>query len=252
MCHRRVVIWSALLSVSLSVFAGCHLFRHEETVPDWVRRPYRIASDGKIIDPMGELFLKRSADFAQDAKTQQPGGIVLLGDSLTEGFPVDEIFPNHHVINRGISGDKIGGWKFLGVINRLDTSVFNLKPKKLFLMIGINDIIFWKTPMKEKVRGYKNLLGTLKTNLPDCEIYVQSLLPTTGKYLEFNQQGADFTKTIEKLTKDYGFTYLNLRPSFSDDRGQLREEFSKDGAHLTRAGYEQWKKDIMPYIEETP
>ena len=252
MRSRRLTILCAVLAACLCVFAGCHQYKNDVTVPDWVKQPYRISPDGKIVDAMGEKFLQRSKDFAEDAKTQQPGGIVLLGDSLTEGYPVKDLFPNHHVINRGISGDKIGGWKFYGVIDRLDASVYNLKPKKLFLLIGVNDIIFWKTPMKEKVRGYKNLLATLKKNLPDCEIYVQSLLPSRGKYVEYNAQIAEFTKTIEELTKQAGLPYINLRSHFTDDLGQMREEFTYDGVHLTRAGYEEWKKAIMLYIEDTP
>lgn len=62
--------------------------------------------------------------------------IVFLGDSITEKIDWHELFHNSHydILNRGIGSDTISG-----VINRINT-IINLKPSKVFLMIGINDI----------------------------------------------------------------------------------------------------------------
>ena len=60
--------------------------------------------------------------------------IVFLGNSITDGCEWAELFNNRHVKNRGISGDR-SGW----LLDRLDPIVGG-HPKKLFLMIGVNDL----------------------------------------------------------------------------------------------------------------
>lgn len=57
-----------------------------------------------------------------------------LGNSITDGGEWAELFNNRHVKNRGISADR-SGW----LLDRLDP-IINGHPKKLFLMIGTNDL----------------------------------------------------------------------------------------------------------------
>ena len=60
--------------------------------------------------------------------------IVFLGDSLSDGAEWSELFSRQDILNRGISGDTS-----TGVLDRLD-EVVRHQPKKIFLLIGINDI----------------------------------------------------------------------------------------------------------------
>src|SRR5262245_5697079 len=68
--------------------------------------------------------------------------IVLLGDSITEGFEVTKYFPGRRVLNRGIGADVIGNDMptndFRGVLQRLDNSVFDCAATDVFILIGIN------------------------------------------------------------------------------------------------------------------
>src|SRR5271165_596600 len=64
----------------------------------------------------------------------QSAPIVMLGDSLTEGGPWRELTGCLYLVNRGIGGDTSGG-----VLARLD-EIIALKPRAVFLMIGVNDI----------------------------------------------------------------------------------------------------------------
>ena len=69
-----------------------------------------------------------------DTLPVRPSDIVFLGNSITDGCEWAELFDNRHVKNRGISGDR-SGW----MLERLDPIVKG-RPKKLFLMIGTNDL----------------------------------------------------------------------------------------------------------------
>ena len=55
--------------------------------------------------------------------------------SIAQRFDLEVFFPHWPGINRGISGDHIDG-----VIERLSNSAIELKPEKIFLLIGINDV----------------------------------------------------------------------------------------------------------------
>ena len=65
--------------------------------------------------------------------------VVLLGDSITEGFDVTKFLPGRRVLNRGIGGDVIGNAlpadDKRGILARLDESVFNCAATDVFLLI---------------------------------------------------------------------------------------------------------------------
>jgi hypothetical protein len=77
-------------------------------------------------------------------QNQQLRYVVLLGDSITEGFDAPKYFPGRRVLNRGIGGDVIGNALPAddprGVLRRLDNSVFACAATDVSLLIGINDL----------------------------------------------------------------------------------------------------------------
>ena len=77
-----------------------------------------------------EAFKLENANFAH-------GQTVFIGDSLTDGCALDVFYPglSTAVYNRGIGGDSTAG-----VLKRLEFSLFDIKPSRIVLMIGINDI----------------------------------------------------------------------------------------------------------------
>src|SRR5690606_12338396 len=60
--------------------------------------------------------------------------IVFIGNSITFWADWQELLKTSHVKNRGIPGDIS-----FGVLERLD-EVIEGKPRKIFIMIGINDL----------------------------------------------------------------------------------------------------------------
>ena len=78
-------------------------------------------------------YIQRKTQF--ELMPERNTDIVFLGDSITARFEWQEYFSDLTVTNRGIDSDVTEG-----VLNRLDT-VENQHPQKIFLMIGINDIM---------------------------------------------------------------------------------------------------------------
>ena len=115
--------WILLLVILASVgFAGRHRIIG-------LLRYYGITSSPLPPKAHYEEMVKMFDDMHEDS-----GGIVFLGDSITEFLNVDEFLPSYHIIKRGIAGDTTSG-----VLRRLG-EVIALKPRKLFLLIGTNDI----------------------------------------------------------------------------------------------------------------
>ena len=225
------------------VISGCFIRKPEN------KEHQTAASEGKKGTPVkkehGQYWKNRMKLFLADTPKQSPGGIVFLGDSITEGFPLGQYFPGMHVVNRGIGGDRV-----TGVLDRMEVSVYDLKPVKLFLMIGTNDILWPQSKIKEWTRNYDNLVVKIKEHCPDCAIYAQSILPTSGKFAQHNKTVKRYNAVIKKIAKKRAVNYLDIHSTLVNESGELRSDYTKDGVHLTPAGYMRWVALLEPYIKK--
>lgn len=173
--------------------------------------------------------------------------VVLLGDSITEGFDVTKNFPRRRVLNRGISADVIGNAlpadDNRGVLKRLGESIYDCSPTDVFLMIGINDLGTGHTPEVMEA-GYREILTQVKSQAPRVKVHIQSLLPCRNNYAKHNANVLDFNARLRKLAEEFGYDYLDIHALAADDKGELKAEFTGDGLHLNAAGYEPWKAEI--------
>jgi lysophospholipase L1-like esterase len=170
--------------------------------------------------------------------------IVWLGDSITDGGEWSELFPQYNTMNRGISSDNT-----FGVLNRL-YEVVKRKPRKVFLLIGINDIARG-VPDEVILRNYRKMIDRIQLQSPATKIYVQSLLPTNNNFTQFkNHQNKTehvlkVNEGLKKLCTEKKITYINLYDAFLNSEGKLHEKYTNDGLHLTGEGYLRWKEVLI-------
>jgi lysophospholipase L1-like esterase len=180
-------------------------------------------------------------------QNQQLQYVVLLGDSITEGFDVPAYLPGRRVLNRGIGADVIGNDMAKddprGVLQRMDESVFNCAATDVFLMIGINDLGAGRTP-ETMEPGYREILKRIKEKAPAVRVHVESLLPTRGNYAKHNANVVDFNGRLQKLAKEFGYDYVDLHKLMADEKGELNETFTPEGLHLNAEAYKVWKKEV--------
>lgn len=173
--------------------------------------------------------------------------VVLLGDSITEGFEVAKYMPGRRVLNRGIGADVIGNDlpadDNRGVLKRLDESVFNCAAIDVFLMIGINDLGSGHTP-ETMEKGYREILQRIKTETPRVRVHVQSVLPTRDKHARHNANVLDFNERLKKLAEEFGYDYLDVHALMADDKGELKADYTGDGLHLNETAYKAWLAEI--------
>ncbi len=167
--------------------------------------------------------------------------IIFAGDSITNRGRFDEFFAGTDLLNRGIDGDITEG-----LFNRLD-EILSHHPKKIFIMIGINDLIR-NIPNNKIIQYYQMIIEKIVLTLPECQIYTQSILPTTvvndEKILQTN---AD----IQTISEKNGAIYLDIYKQFFDENGEQKDELlASDGLHLSEKGYTVWIKIIQDYISD--
>ncbi|MFW5735015.1 MAG: GDSL-type esterase/lipase family protein [Oceanidesulfovibrio sp.] len=180
-------------------------------------------------------YLVRVVLFTQDARR---GGVVFLGDSLTEGWLIHKEFQEHGLRNRGIGGDTT-----FGLLMRLH-EIVQEKPEKIFIMIGVNDLI--KNELHGLIQRYEHIVNTLGNALPGAEIFIQSILPVNwedfpqaSQYVD-NDKILTMNKRLEELARRNGLEYLDLAPRFTNRAGNLKKALSIDGIHINEKGYDLW------------
>lgn len=199
--------------------------------------PMEADNPGK--EKISDFAKKRMEQFAQEDITKLQDGIVFLGDSITHRFSVEKYFPHLKVINRGIGGDTMGGVRHNGVYNRLESTVYNLHPKMIILMIGFNDLAYSAgTPFELKLTQYEYLVWKIRHDLPKTELWCVSVLPARDNFAAKNEAILKFNEYEQKVAEKYGTKWMDAYPYFLDETGVLKKELAIDSVHPSPAGYE--------------
>lgn len=188
-------------------------------------------------------YVERVKYFAQLKAPEK--AIVFLGNSITEAGEWQEVLPGKKVINRGISGDNS-----FGVYARLD-ALLALKPAKVFLLIGINDLKRG-TPVEVILNNYRKIIEKIKKDAPKTTLYLQSILPVAESVMPAiyakitNEKVKELNKGIMELADSNQLTYIDLyNDVFIGNERQLKIEFTTDGLHLKAAAYIIWAKYLQ-------
>lgn len=201
----------------------------------------------KIVeDYRTKTYLDRTAYFAENPLTEN--GIVFLGNSITQAGDWSAYFPGTDVANRGISGDNTEG--ILARLNEITAA----KPRKLFIMAGINDISKNVSTL-EIIENYHKIIQTVKTESPTTRIFIQSLLPINNDFKRYKRligkekQLLQLNEQLYSLAQSENATFINLFPFFVDAEGKLQQHFTGDGLHLKPDAYLLWTNIIRRFVE---
>lgn len=163
---------------------------------------------------------------------------IFLGNSITAGTDWAKLLSLPQAKNRGISGDIT-----YGVLERLQ-DVIDGKPKKVFILIGINDVSR-NIPDSLILKNYKTIIERIRKGSRKTQIYFNTLLPVNSSFGKFkNHYGKDehilYLNTEIKKMAAKNVTIIDLYPVFLDQENHLRAELTKDGLHLIPEGYKVW------------
>ena len=192
----------------------------------------------------------------------EPGGILFTGSSLMEQFPIAEMAVSAgvkgRVYNRGIGGTTTDDF-----LREIDTVLLDLKPSKVFINIGTNDMtdrVYGDKWMDHLEENYEAILKTAKEKIPEAEIYCMAYYPTNRHLPGQNEWQAAMLKDrtpeniaacdarVEALAKKYGYHYIDVNDGLYDENGEQKAEFAIDGVHMYTEGYRVVFKNLKPYL----
>src|ERR1041385_8435061 len=96
---------------------------------------YRQSKFDTWMSDFGELGRYRQANLALGLPAPGESRIVFMGDSLTDGWRLEEYFRDKPYINRGI-----GGQTTPQMLIRFRPDVIELQPRAVIILAGTNDI----------------------------------------------------------------------------------------------------------------
>jgi lysophospholipase L1-like esterase len=165
--------------------------------------------------------------------------VAFIGDSLTDGCNLESYYPKYLTSNRGIGGDTT-----FNLQDRLQLSLYDLKPKVVVMLIGGNNL-------DTMLDNYESILTSIKANLPRTKIVLVSLTPMGGEWAKRNQLATYNNVVIEKLSQKYSCEFVDIfTPLFDETTGEINKLYTSDGVHFSNEGYLVVSSKIIPAIDK--
>ena len=198
---------------------------------------------------------RKLANFRSQNAYIQKGQILFTGSSLMELFPISEFCLNEGlpiVYNRGIGGYTTD--EFLAAINPM---LLDLKPSKLFINIGTNDIRDmpegedWFTHLSS---NYRKICEIIRENLPETIVYMMAYYPVNPERnspalrVRTNEAVARANDMVRELASAFGFQYIDVNDGLKDEQGNLQIEHTQDGIHFDAAAYRTVFERLKQYL----
>lgn len=166
--------------------------------------------------------------------------LIFLGDSITEWFPINQLLVTTKVwANRGIAASNSQH-----VLDHLDSLVFGQSLTDLVLLIGTNDIGY-DLPAEQTLDNVRAIIEQIKADNPMVTIHLLEILPVNEDKVYQATVDNRTNQAIRALNAAYadladslsGVTLVETYEHFLGSDGMLARDLTKDGLHLSEAGY---------------
>ena len=195
-----------------------------------------------LLDDFGELCRYREANAALKPAGPGESRVVFFGDSITEGWNLEEHFPGKPYINRGICAQTTPQ-----MLGRFRPDVIALGARVAVILAGTNDIGGNTGPMslEEIAANLASMADIAKSR--GVRAVFSSLLPPAHKETppsRFNllKHPLDMVLSLNAWLQGYctagGLEFIDYFSAMSGPDGLVRPELSEDGLHPTALGYQ--------------
>jgi len=163
---------------------------------------------------------------------------VFFGDSITEGWPQfnPSFFDSNNFVGRGISGQTTPQ-----LLLRFRQDVLDLRPKKVILLAGINDIAENTGPISleaimENIKGITEMAIANEVEMVLCAVLPANSFPwrpsiiPTNKVIALNQMIMAYALEKNLIYVDY------YTPMVNEELG-LKSTLGYDTVHPNKTGY---------------
>ncbi|HIR49538.1 MAG TPA: hypothetical protein IAB35_06120 [Candidatus Faecimonas gallistercoris] len=178
---------------------------------------------------------------------------VFLGDSITDWYPIEELYEDMPIVNSGKAG-----YKTQDILEEMDELVYQYNPTKVVILIGTNDLNN-DVPEDKMLENIEKIIKDIKKNRKKAKLYVQSIYPinnsdndkinkdTVG--VRTNETIQRVNKQIKKICKQQNVTYIDMYSELVDNEGNLILKYTKDGLHISELGYLKITRILLSYLE---
>ncbi len=181
--------------------------------------------------------------------------VVFLGDSITDGWRLNEYFPGRDFVNRGISGQITGQ-----MLGRLKADVLDLRPQTVVLLAGTNDLARG-VPMEAIKNNITMIADLLEKHR--IRVLLASILPVSDYHKDTNPRFEQSPrrppakiKEINDWLKTFSsgrhFVYVDYFSAMMDGGGFLTRDMADDGLHPNAKGYRVMAPIVLEAIDRTP
>lgn len=131
----------------------------------------------------------------------------------------------------------------------LEDAIAATGAKKLFIMMGMNDIGLYG--IDGTIENWKTLLGLIRGVCPDMQIFIQSMTPVwTGgeKGGLTNPNINEYNNKLRTFAAENGCGFIDVAPFMRDATGGLATSYCSDNyVHLSEAGVDMWIKVLKAH-----
>jgi lysophospholipase L1-like esterase len=165
--------------------------------------------------------------------------VVFMGDSITQGWKLDEAFPGKPYINRGISGQTTPQ-----MLIRFRPDVVDLKPAVVVILAGTNDIAGNTGPMtlEQIEENLASMVDIARAN--GIRVVLSSVMPVypAEKKLQFFQERPPekivaLNQWIRSYCERMRIVYLDYFSAMAGEDGLMKRDLADDGLHPNAAGH---------------
>lgn len=168
-------------------------------------------------------------------------GICLIGHSQIDDWGINQL-ANMNVRNCGIRG--ISSFEYENYIlqNRLLSCIEDVYA----IMHGTNDIVYEEYSLDDILNSISKTIAYIRTAKPDSMIYFISCIHVNGRMDRANPM-------IDRLNEKLKAELKNVKwidtGKLDDEFGNLKQEYTKDGLHLSDSGYAVLREIIENVIK---
>ena len=147
--------------------------------------------------------------------------------------------------------------KVFAFLAAIGPMLLDLRPDKLFINIGTNDIRDMPNGEDWFVHlsaNYRKICGIIRDSLPDTVVYMMAYYPVNpdrdnpGLRVRTNGNIAKANAMVQALAEEFGFHYIDVNDGLKDERGNLQSEHTQDGIHFDAAAYRTVFERLKQYL----
>lgn len=168
---------------------------------------------------------------------------VLLGDSATDLWRLNEYFGGQDFVNRGIAGQTTNQ-----ILARFLADVVALRPLAVVVLAGSGDIAAGITP--SAIADNLVMMGDV-AKAHSVQPLFASVLPANGEAAKARTPEA--IQKINKWIRDYcireNFVFIDYYTAMADSKGMMKAEYTDDGVNPNARGYRVMSPILLDGIE---